>query len=159
MEATIRRAALRSPEAQALIAALNAELGARYPEQGATHFRLDEDEVAEGRGVFLVAYRDGEPVGCGAVRTIGDATAEVKRMYVVPSARAGGLGRRILEALETEARALGATALVLETGARQAAALALYERAGFVRVEAWGEYVVSPLSVCMAKSLAAPPPS
>ena len=70
------------------------------------------------------------------------------------AARGAGLGRRILDALSAEARALGATRVVLETGARQHVAIGLYERAGFVRVAAFGEYVGSPLSVCMAKDLA-----
>jgi putative acetyltransferase len=154
MAVSLRPASLRSAEAQALIAALNAELEARYPEDGANHFRLDEAEVGEGRGAFLVAFRDAEPVGCGAVRKLDATTAELKRMYVSPSCRGLGLGRRILEALEAEARALGASRLVLETGARQTEAVALYERAGFTPTERFGEYVGSPLSLCMEKVLA-----
>jgi len=150
---TVRRVDLSSAEAQALIAALNAELSARYPEQGATHFRLDADEVGDGRGAFLVAASGGRLVGCGAVRRIAERTGEIKRMYVVPEARGLGAGRAILAALEGEARALGLTRLVLETGVRQTEALALYERAGFSRTAPFGEYVGSPLSVCMAKAL------
>src|SRR5260370_41590066 len=67
-------------DAMALIAALDAELKSLYPEEGATHFRLDPAEVAEGAAAFMVAYRDGVPVGCGAVRLIDANTAEVKRM-------------------------------------------------------------------------------
>jgi GNAT superfamily N-acetyltransferase len=153
MTIQVRSAALASSEAQALIAALNAELRARYPEPGATHFSLDEDEVGPGRGAFLIAALDGSPVGCGAVRLIGRDTAELKRMYVAPEARGLGTGRRILEALEAEARSLGAARLVLETGVRQREALRLYERAGFTRIPPFGEYVGSPLSVCMGKPL------
>jgi putative acetyltransferase len=83
---------LTSPDAQRLIAALNAELAARYPEPGANHFRLDPDEVAPGRGALLVAYVDDHPVGCGAVRLLADGDAEVKRMYVVDAARGLGFG-------------------------------------------------------------------
>jgi putative acetyltransferase len=151
---SIRAAALVSDEARALIAALDAELSHTYPEEGATHFRLDEAEVGPGRGAFLVAYRGGEPVGCGAVRKIDAATAELKRMYVSPALRGAGLGKKLLEALEMEARALGASRLVLETGTRQAVAIGLYERAGFIRVAPFGEYVECPLSLCMAKDLA-----
>jgi hypothetical protein len=71
-----------SDAATVLISALNAELSALYPEPGATRFRLDPDEVAPGRGAFLVAYADGAPVGCGAVRLLDDRHAELKRMYV-----------------------------------------------------------------------------
>jgi len=150
---TIQRVELLSPAAQALIAALNAELSSIYPEQGATHFRLDPDEVADGQGAFLVATRAARPVGCGAVRRIDGRTGEIKRMYVSPEERGRGLSRLLLDALESEARALGLSRLVLETGARQLAALALYERAGFSRIAPFGEYIGSPLSVCMAKDL------
>lgn len=154
----IRRALLDDPTARPLIEALNAELLGRYPEEGATHFRLDADEVASGRGAFVVAWRDAAAIGCGAVRRLDDdvagvAAAELKRMYVVPSARGGRVGAAILAALEDEARALGVARLVLETGERQPEALALYRRAGFVEIPPFGAYVDSALSLCMAKTL------
>jgi GNAT superfamily N-acetyltransferase len=74
-------------------------------------------------------------------------------MYVAPNWRGLGISRRVLEALEAEARSFGAARALLETGQRQTAALGLYGRAGYRRCEAFGEYVGSPLSVCMAKSL------
>jgi putative acetyltransferase len=150
---TIERVELLSPAAQTLIAALNTELSSIYPEQGATHFRLDPEEVADGQGAFLVATRAAKPVGCGAVRRIDARTGEIKRMFVAPEERGKGLSRVLLNALESEARALGLSRLVLETGVRQLAALALYERAGFSRTAPFGEYIGSPLSVCMAKDL------
>jgi GNAT superfamily N-acetyltransferase len=136
-----------------LIRALNAELSARYPEEGANHFRLDPQEVEPGRGAFFIAYVGAEAVGCGAVRLIDRSTAEIKRMYIEPQTRRFGLGGRMLAVLETEARRLGAARLVLETGDRYPDALNLYLEAGFVRVPAFGEYVGSPLSVCMAKDI------
>ena len=63
----VRRASLRAPEAGTLIAALNAELSALYPEEGANHFRLDPEEVEDGRGAFILATSGGTAVGCGAV--------------------------------------------------------------------------------------------
>lgn len=149
----IRRTDLLSPVAGLLIGALNAELEVRYPEPGATFFRLDPDEVSEGRGAFFVAYLAGEPVGCGAVRLIESAVAEIKRMYVAPSARGSGVGRCILQELEAAARTLGVKRLVLETGPRQPEAITLYQRAGFVAIPLFGEYVSSDFSVCMAKDL------
>ena len=150
---TVRRAELTSSVAEALIRALNAELTDLYPEPGATHFRLDADEVAEGRGAFVVASLNGVAIGCGAVRRLDPTTAELKRMYVAPEGRGRGIGRRLLTALEAEARGLGIRQLLLETGPLQVAALALYARSGFVVVPAYGEYVGSPASICMAKSL------
>lgn len=136
-----------------MIRALNQELEARYPEDGANFFHLGEEEVAEGRGGFFIAYADGDAVGCGAVRVIEPGVAEIKRMYVKPVARGCGVGRRIVDRLEAEARRLGVRRIVLETGPRQPEAIALYARAGFVEIPLFGEYVESEFSVCMAKDL------
>jgi GNAT superfamily N-acetyltransferase len=115
---------------------------------------MDTEEVADGRGTFLVVYWDGTPVGCGALRLVDTETAELKRMYVSPTVRGRGLGRRLVAALEAEARALGVRRLVLETGVRQAAALALYRGTGFHPIPLFGEYRLSPgTSVCLGKDL------
>ena len=133
---------------------MNAEISSRYPEEGtANHFRLDADEVAQGRGAFFIAYVVDRPLACGAIRLLDADTAEIKRMYVEPSTRGLGLGRRVLDALETEARILGVKKIVLETGPRQPEAIALYSRAGFLEIAAFGEYENSPLSMCMGKKL------
>jgi len=152
-EVIVERVDILSETARHLILALNAELSGRYPEQGACHFRLDAHEVAEGRGAFLVAYRSQKPIGCGAVRRIEESTGELKRMYVCLEERCRGVGRAILEALEAEARKLGISKLLLETGIRNPEAIALYERAGFSHIPPFGEYIGSPVSVCMAKEL------
>ena len=150
----IARADLASDSSRALIAALNAELSVVYPEAGATHFRLDVEEVSGNRGAFLIVSQDGTPVGCGALRLIDSETGELKRMYVTPALRGTGLGRRLVSALEAEARALGVRRLVLETGIRQAAALALYRATGFQPIPLYGEYCLSPeTSVCLGKNL------
>jgi putative acetyltransferase len=150
----IRRAGLAAPDAARLIAALNAELTALFPEPGATHFSLSSAQVETGEGAFLVAYVDGTAVGCGAVRRLDDTTAELKRMYVVPSFRGRGIGRALVDALEREARQLGATKVVLETGTRLPAAVRLYEGMGYARIPLYGEYQSSPeTSLCFGKSL------
>jgi GNAT superfamily N-acetyltransferase len=153
----IRKVPIGSDDAHRLILALNAELSALYPEDGtACHFRLDDDEVAEGRGAFFVAYANDGPLACGAIRRVDSDTAEIKRMYVQPPARGLGVGRRLLRVLEEEARSLGAKRLALETGVRQPDAIALYTGAGFARIPAFGEYEEHPLSVFMAKDVALP---
>lgn len=159
----IAREPLTSAVASALIAVLDAELSARYPEPGATHFSLEPADVAPGAGIFVVVRRAGRPVGCGALRTLrepallrelGPRVGELKRMFVAPDVRGLGIGRELLGRLEAEARALGLTRIVLETGTRQAEALALYRRAGFTGIPPYGEYSASSTtSVCLAKVL------
>lgn len=155
--------ALTNPDAVTLVAALNAELSALYPEPGATHFRLDPGDVVPGAGIFLVARWSARPVGCGALRCIREAdltrdlgprVGELKRMYVAPEVRGKGIGRALLTRLEAEARALDLARLVLETGIRQTEALVLYRRAGFIEIPAYGEYTASPgTSICLGKLL------
>lgn len=163
-ELRIAPAPITGDVAAALIRTLNAELSAEYHEPGANHFRLDPDEVAPGTGVFLVAELAGRAVGCGAlrclrtpelIRELGPRVAEVKRMFVAHDVRGKGVGRALLERLEAEARALGMTRLVLETGTRQTRALALYRSAGFSEIPPYGEYSASAkTSVCLAKEIA-----
>jgi GNAT superfamily N-acetyltransferase len=84
------------------------------------------------RGLFLVASIGDEPVGCGGVRLLDEHTAEIKRMYVADHARGQGIGRYLLEQLERHATSRGATRIMLETGRRNTAALALYHHAGYM---------------------------
>ncbi len=151
---TIAKAQLDDEVSRALIGALNTELSAIYPEAGANHFHLGRDQVLAGRGAFLVAWEGAAAVGCGALRLIDEETGELKRMYVAPEARGRGIGRRLVAALEREARGLGVRRLVLETGTRQAAALALYRALGFQPIPLYGEYLQSPqTSICLGKDL------
>lgn len=140
------------PEAAALIAELNALLDALYDPDD-NHFSLPPDQVSGERGVFLLARLGGEAVGCGAMRMLGDGRAEVKRMYVRSADQGAGVGRAILARLEAEARARGATGLVLEMGDSQPAAARLYEAFGFRPVPCWGEYRATPNSLCLGKPL------
>lgn len=103
--------------------------------------------------LFLVAYDDATPLGCGGLRAIDASHGEIKRMYVVPAARGTGVSTAILRRLEDEARALGWDRLVLETGERQPDAMRFYEREGFRRIPLYGHYVDSAVSRCYGKSL------
>jgi putative acetyltransferase len=150
----IRRSTLTSPDAIRLIAALNAELTAMFPEAGATHFSLTSEQVGAGDGAFMIAYLDSAAVGCGAVRRLDGPTAELKRMYVDPAVRGRGIGRALVGALEREARLLGVARVVLETGTRLMPAIRLYQAMGYTRIPLFGEYVLSPdTSLCFGKSL------
>jgi GNAT superfamily N-acetyltransferase len=104
-------------------------------------------------GVFLVGREDGRAIVCGGICRFDETRAELKRMYVVPDARGRGLGRELLVALEDEARALGYTGVVLETGERQQEAVGLYEAAGYVAIPCYGVYATQAISRCYEKRL------
>ena len=140
-----------APESVLLVEHMWKELGQLYGNTGPCEFVPSD---VEGAGAaFVVARLDGQPVGCGAIRPHEPGVAEVKRMYVEPAARGLGVGRRILRELESVAGALGYVVVRLETGVKQPAAVALYERAGYQRIERYGIYAEDPLSICMEKRL------
>ncbi|QUF02871.1 GNAT family N-acetyltransferase [Actinosynnema pretiosum subsp. pretiosum] len=146
------------PDAAKLIADLQQVYVDRYGDQDITP--VDPEEFAAPHGHFLVGYLDGAPVACGGWRahdtafdSVVPGDAELKRMYVVESARGRGLARLVLAALEEAASAAGRRRLVLETGTLQPEAIALYTRAGYRRIPNFGVYRCEPNSLCFAKEL------
>ncbi len=90
-------------------------------------------------GTFLVMYDDAEPIGCGAVWEMEPGVAEVKRMWVNPSHHGRGLGRRMLEALEVAARALGCATARLDSMETLAAAVAMYRSQGYEEIPSYND--------------------
>jgi DNA-binding MarR family transcriptional regulator len=99
-----------------------------------------EDELTPPHGLLLVARLHEEPVGCGGLSHLRDAAApEVKRMWVAPSVRGLGLGRRILRELERHAAAAGASTIRLETNKALDEAIQLYRSSGYREVPAFND--------------------
>jgi len=135
------------PAVRELIAELDAYLEALYPAESNHLVPID---ALRAPGVVFVAARLGaRTVGCGAMVDRAGEYGELKRMYVRPECRGSGVGGAILQALTSQARALGLPALRLETGIAQPQALGLYERAGFRRRAPFGDYREDPLSFFM----------
>jgi putative acetyltransferase len=137
------------PDVRALIAELDAYLYSLYPAENV--YALDLASLLQPNVLFAVARdADGAALGCAAVVVMPDY-GEIKRMYVRPAARGQGVGRRLIDVLETAAAARGCRTFVLETGPTMPQALALYERLGYLRCGAFGDYPEHPLSVFMQK--------
>ena len=117
------------------------ELGERFDHgfDPARSLPADHADLRAPHGVMLLARLRGEPVGCGAVKLHGDEPAELKRMWVAPSARGLGLGRRMLRELERFAATSGAPAVRLETNRALSEAIALYRSAGYEEVPAFND--------------------
>ena len=140
-----------SDTALALLREAAIEARELYPELFTADTPWPENLPTPELGVYLVAYMDGLPVACGALRPIDENCVEVRRMFVTATARRMGLAQAILQELEIRAAGFGYATMRLETGNRQLSAMALYESLGFRRIEPFGEYVNDALSVCFEK--------
>lgn len=112
-------------------------------------------ERMEQAGLHLVgATVDGRLVGIGGLELQPDGGAELKRFFVAPEHRGAGVADAVLTALLEHAAANGVSAVRLETGDRQAAALVFYRRHGFREIPRFGPYVDSATSICLERATA-----
>ena len=91
-------------------------------------------EVTPPHGCFLVAYGSGQPIGCVAVKRLGEDAGEIKRLYVAPHAPRYGVARLLLGSIEDVARDLGCQLARLDTGDKQPASLNLCRSTGYVEI-------------------------
>lgn len=82
-------------------------------------------------GLFVIARLDGEAVGCGGFKRVGNTTGEIKRVWTAPSARGLGIARRVVRTLEAAAREVGLKTLRLDTNRALTEAHALYRKEGY----------------------------
>jgi DNA-binding MarR family transcriptional regulator/GNAT superfamily N-acetyltransferase len=129
------------PDARQCVRAYFAELDRRSDSDLSSDDTLptDPDELRPPAGHFLVAYLHGEAVGCGGVKHHAGAWSELKRIWVSESARGLGLGRRILNELESLAADRGATRVRLDTNRNLVEAIAMYRSAGYREIPAFND--------------------
>lgn len=139
------------PGGSQLVELVQAEYVVRYG--GRDRTPVDPAEFLPPDGVFLVAYVDGEPCGCGGFRNVGGGEGEIKRMYVDPARRGRGIARALLAALEDAARGAGCVTMRLETGAAQPEAIGLYLSSGYTPIPSYGYYRDFPTNRCFGKAL------
>ncbi|MEU1277416.1 GNAT family N-acetyltransferase [Streptomyces sp. NPDC005805] len=156
----LRATAFDHPDAVKLNDQVQLEYIERYGDDEGDATPLDASMFVPPRGLYLLAYNGDRPLATGGWRTqdandmgYSNGDAELKRMYVVPEARGLGLARRILAALEDDARAAGRVRMVLETGDMQPEAIALYTSSGYEPCAKFGHYRFYESSRCMAKPL------
>ncbi len=101
----------------------------------------------------VVAYENGRPVSCGAMKPYGPDVFEIKRMYTLPEYRGRGMATRILTELERWAVELSCEKCILETGKRQPEAIRLYEKSGYIRIPNFGQYAEIENSMCFEKTI------
>ena len=117
-------------------------------------YMLDVTELEQpGVTLFVARSNGGAAIGIAAIVLRGDGSAELKRMFVSDAARGQGVASALLAAVEEHAAAASVGLLQLETGPKQLAAIALYEKHGYAHIPNFGPYVGDEFSVCMEKVL------
>ncbi len=142
----------RTPNARKLVEALDALMISLYPME--SNHLVAIDRLAEPDTRFFIAEVDGKALGCGAIMIVGDAYAEVKRVYVAPEGRGLGLGKKRMVRREQGTRPHGLRWMRLETGRYQPEALGLFEAMGFTLRGSFGDYPSDdPNSIFMEKAV------
>jgi putative acetyltransferase len=101
----------------------------------------------------VVAYENGKPVGCGAIKEYAPNIMEVKRMYTPPESRGKGVASQVLAELEAWAAEMSYERCILETGKKQPEAIGLYKKSGYTLIPNYGQYAEVENSVCFEKIL------
>lgn len=106
--------------------------------------------------VVLLAYRNGQAVGCVGLKRYSDLDAEVKRLWVEPAFRGRRIASALMEQIEEKARALGYRRVILQTRPIMTDAVALYTKRGYKLIPNYPPYDRLAGAVCYAKPIALP---
>ncbi|WP_393079217.1 GNAT family N-acetyltransferase [Streptomyces sp. LN704] len=130
-----------SRDARECLAGYAADIDERFPEGFDPAALVRPDEVSGDSGAFLVAYEEGRPVGCGALRLLESGVGEIRHVWVRPGARRLGLARRILHGLEQEATGRGCAVVRLDTHAVLTEAQSMYRACGYEEIPRYDDNV------------------
>jgi len=133
----VRPADFDGVDAVRLTGEYHAELRQRFPSgyDPARGLSAAADDLRAPSGIFVIAWDDSTPVGCGGLKTIDSTTGEIKSMFVTPTHRQRGVGAAILEVLEQSGHSMGFERVVLDTSEYLPEAIALYRRNGFFEID------------------------
>lgn len=145
----IRTVSAFHPDAERMRHKLSEVLEVIVGDPGRNSFSNWQDDDAG--HVFVVAYADGAPIGCGGLRVLEPGIGEIKRMYA--DAHNGGAGSALLAHLENVARQWGLDRIRMETRKSNLGAIRFYQRRGYVIIAAYGRYVGRADAVCFEKLL------
>ncbi len=151
MPAVITRERPDTLDAIRLIEELENELAPHYPSQSRHGYSVEK--LLKQNVAFFVTRLNGVAAACGGVQLFGKEYGELKRMFVSPFFRGKGLAKLMLEHLANYTKENEIHLLRLETGIHQHDAIALYEKWGFKKISAFGEYKEDPLSVFFEKKI------
>ncbi len=138
---TIRQIDPQSPEAIQCLKSYYDELERRFDRGFDVSLSRDPEASAmmPPMGAFYVAMSDGQPLGCCGLKGNGSDVAEIKRLWVSPTARGLGLAQALLTACEEAALALGIKVLRLDTNSALPEAAKLYRKTGWTQIDRFND--------------------
>ena len=144
---------LSGPQVQELLQEHLQSVALHSPPESA--HALDIEGLRKPEVTFWTAWSAGELLGCGALKELDPAHAEVKSMRTAAAHTRKGVARNLLAHIIDAARHRGCTHLSLETGSMQAfePARKLYADFGFTYCEPFADYLEDPYSVFMTREL------
>ena len=135
---------------QTLVAQLDAHFKDLNGEKDAFYAQYNQlDNIKN----VVIAYQNGQAIGCGAIKEYAPNSMEIKRMYVLQEFRGQGIASSLLRNLENWAKQLGYAETVLETLNSEEKTVAVYLKNGYQIMANYGQYVGVETSVCMNKKL------
>ena len=140
----------KDPQLQKLIKALDTDLAIS---DGDDHAFYTQYNGLEKIKHVILGFLENQAIACGAIKKYSNDCMEIKRMYVQPDYRGRAYAVSVLNELESWAKELGYTHCILETGLNQAAAIRLYQKAGYERIENYGQYAGVEKSLCFKKHI------
>ena len=152
-EISIKKVSYSDADLNDLFDELDLELAKLYPEEAIFGLSVKKKPRNAEKFYFVVAYIEGEPVGCGCIKPLSKYGCELKRMFVKQGFRKKGIAVKLFEKLEKEAKKRGYNKILLETGPYQPEAINLYKKLGFQESGAFGKYKVIDLSVFFKKEI------
>ncbi|PHQ99907.1 MAG: GNAT family N-acetyltransferase [Marinosulfonomonas sp.] len=150
MNLTIAKADPRSVDGRMLVEQSEVEMRAAFPPEEI--FTYSPEQLWTPQASFYIARLDGRALGCVAL-LVEDDIGEIKRLFVHNDARGTGMGRKLMEQLEADARQAGVVLIRLETGHKLEAAVGLYTSLGYTLCAAYGDYPDIPSNIFMEKRL------
>ncbi len=139
-----------NPDFQNLVQKLNAHFAVLNGEMDSFFAQFNKIDALKH---VVVAFDNGKPIGCGAIRPFSATQIEVKRMFTEPDYRGQGVASSILSILENWAAELGFSETILETLEKETAVVRMYQHNGYQVMPNYGQYADSEMSICLHKVL------
>ena len=133
-----------------LVELLDADLAIRDGEEHSFYNQFNKIDAIKH---VVVAFKNEEPVGCGAIKQYDNITMEIKRMFVLPKNRGKGIAGILIAELEHWTKALNFTTCILETGLKQPEAISAYKKNGYQLIPNYGQYAGIKNSLCFQKKV------